>query len=396
MLKNKKIILGVAGGIAAYKSCELVRLLKEREAEVVVIMTRSAQKFVTPLTFETLSGNEVISELFPEGKFVGTRHIDLSGWPDLIVLAPATADLVGRIKNGLADDILTTVVIGSKAKVLICPSMNTNMYENPVVQDNIKYLESKGYLFMEPDIGELACRTYGKGRLPEPQAILEEILKILDIKVDLKGVEILVTAGPTQEALDPVRFISNRSSGKMGYALAEEAFKRGAKVTLVSGPSSLTPASGINFIGVKTAEEMYKAVESSFTKNKVLIMAAAVSDFAPQKVAAQKIKKNDKKLSLELKPTRDILQEISKHKKDQILIGFSLETENEIENARRKLNQKNLDLIVVNNPNENGAGFEVDTNKVTIIDQKGKIEKLALMTKPEVAKRILDKVKQLL
>ncbi len=396
MLKNKKIILGVSGGIAAYKSCELVRLLKEREAEVVVIMTKSAQKFVTPLTFETLSGNEVISELFPEGKFVGTRHIDLSAWPDLIVIAPATADLIGRIKNGLADDILSTVIIGSKARVLVCPSMNTNMYENPIVQDSIKYLESKGYLFMEPDIGELACKTYGKGRLPEPQAILDEILKILDIKVDLSGVDILVTAGPTREALDPVRFISNRSSGKMGYALAEEAFKRGAKVTLVSGPSSLRPASGINFIGVRTAEEMYKAVESSFTENKVLIMAAAVSDFAPQKVASQKIKKDDKKLSLELKPTRDILREISKHKKDKILIGFSLETENEIENAKRKLSQKNLDLIVLNSPNENGAGFEVDTNKVTIIDQKGKIEKLALMTKQEVAKRILDKVKQLL
>jgi phosphopantothenoylcysteine decarboxylase/phosphopantothenate--cysteine ligase len=396
MLKDKKIILGITGGIAAYKACDIVRKLKKLGAQVIVVMTENAQKFITPLTLETLSGNEVVTEMFPERRFVGVRHVDLAGWADLILIAPATANIIGKIRSGIADDILTTIVISSKAPVLIAPAMNVNMYENPIFQENLSYLQKLGYKFVEPEVGELASGIVGKGRLAEPETIVGEVVKILTKEKNLEGKSILVTAGRTEEPLDPIRYLSNRSSGKMGYAIAQEAYERGAKVTLISGPSNLPPPSGVNFVQVKTAKEMLDAVKSTFRRVDVLIMAAAVSDFSPSVISKDKIKKEEEEILLKLKPTVDILKEMGKQKKEKNLVGFSLETEDEIKNAKKKLVEKNLDLIVVNNPNVPGAGFEVDTNQVTLIDKRGKIEKLPLLSKKEVAGKILDKVSLLL
>lgn len=396
ILKDKKIILGITGGIAAYKACDIVRRLKRSGAQVIVVMTENAQKFVTPLTFETLSGNEVVTETFPERRFVGVRHVDLAGWADLILIAPATANIIGKIRSGIADDILTTIVISSKAPVLIAPAMNVNMYENSIFQENLSYLQKLGYRFVEPEVGELASGIVGKGRLAEPETIVGEVVKILIKEKDLEGKSIVVTAGRTEEPLDPIRYLSNRASGKMGYAIAQEAYERGAKVTLISGPSNLPPPSGLNFIPVRTAQEMLSAVSSAFKKADALIMSAAVSDFSPTLISKEKIKKGRKEIVLKLKHTVDILKEMGKQKRQKILVGFSLETEDEIKNAKRKLAEKNLDLIVVNNPNVPGAGFEVDTNQVTLIDKRGKIEKLPLLSKKEVAGKILDKVSLLL
>ena len=396
MLKDKKIILGITGGIAAYKACDVVRRLKKLGAQVIVVMTENAQKFITPLTFETLSGNEVVTETFPERRFVGVRHVDLAGWADLILIAPATANIIGKIRSGIADDILTTIVISSKAQELIAPAMNVNMYENPIFQENLSYLQKLGYKFVEPEVGELASGIVGKGRLAEPETIVGEVVKLLTKERDLQGKSIIVTAGRTEEPLDPVRYLSNRSSGKMGYAIAQEAYERGAKVTLISGPSNLPVPSGVNFVQVKTAKEMLDAVKSTFRRVDALIMAAAVTDFSPSVISKDKIKKGEEEILLKLKPTVDILKEMGKQKKQKILVGFSLETEDEIKNAKKKLAEKNLDLIVVNNPNVPGAGFEVDTNQVTLIDKRGKIEKLPLLSKKEVAGKILDKVSLLL
>jgi len=396
MLKEKKIIVGITGGIAAYKACDIVRRLKKLGAQVVVVMTENAQKFITPLTFETLSGNEVVTEMFPERRFVGVRHVDLAGWADLILIAPATANIIGKIRSGIADDILTTIVISSKAQVLIAPAMNVNMYENPIFQENLSYLRKLGYRFVEPEVGELASGIVGKGRLAEPETIVGEVVKTLTKEKDLEGKSIIVTAGRTEEPLDPVRYLSNRSSGKMGYAIAQEAYERGAKVTLISGPSNLPPPSGLNFIQVQTAQEMLTAVRYAFKKADALIMSAAVSDFSPTFISKEKVKRGGEEILLKLKSTIDILKEMGKNKKEKILVGFSLETEDEIKNAKKKLSEKNLDLIVVNNPNVPGAGFEVDTNQVTLIDKRGKIEKLPLLSKKEVASKILDKVSLLL
>ena len=402
MLKDKKIIMGITGGIAAYKSCEIVRRLKKLGAQVVVVMTENAKKFITPLTLETLSENEVVTEMFPERKFVGIRHVDLAGWADLILIAPATANIIGKIRSGIADDILTTIVISSKAPVLIAPAMNVNMYENPIFQENLSYLEKLGYRFVEPEVGELASGIVGKGRLAEPKTIVDEAVKLLTREKDLEGKSILVTASRTEEPLDPIRYLSNRSSGKMGYAIAQEAYQRGAKVTLISGPSNLPSPLGLNFIQVKTAKEMLSAVRSAFRKADALIMAAAVSDFSPTVISKDKIKKGEEEILLKLKPTVDILKEMGRRKstgsmgKEKILVGFSLETEDEIKNAKKKMVEKNLDLIVVNNPNVLGAGFEVDTNQVTLIDKRGRTERLPLLSKKEVATKILDRVKLLL
>jgi len=396
MLKDKKIILGITGGIAAYKACEIIRRLKKLGADVVVVMTGNAKKFITPLTLETLSENEVVTEMFPKRRFVGIRHVDLAGWADLILIAPATANIIGKIRSGIADDILTTIVISSKAPVLIAPAMNVNMYENPIFQENLSYLEKLGYRFVEPEVGELASGIVGKGRLAKPETIVDEAVKLLTRKRDLEGRSIVVTASRTEEPLDPVRYLSNRSSGKMGYAITEEANQRGAKVTLISGPSGLPIPFGLNFVQVKTAKEMLAAVRSAFRKTDALIMAAAVSDFSPSVISKDKIKKGEEEILLKLRSTVDILKEMGKKKKNKILVGFSLETEDEIKNAKKKIVEKNLDLIVVNNPNVSGAGFEVDTNQVTLIDKRGRTEKLPLLSKKEVATKILDKVKLLL
>jgi len=387
--------MGISGGIAAYKSCEIVRRLKKLGAQVIVVMTENAQKFITPLTLETLSENEVVTEMFPEKKVVGVRHVNLAQWADLILIAPATANMVGKIRAGIADDILTTVVISTKSPVLIAPSMNVNMWENPIFQENMEFLKNKGYMFIEPETGDLACGT-GKGRLPEPETIVKQVVRLSTGKKDLEGKSILVTAGRTQEPLDPVRYLSNRSSGKTGYAIAEAAQKRGAKVTLISGPSDLRVPAEVNFIRVEKAKEMYSAVRSHFDKADALIMAAAVSDFVPSMVSQDKIKRKEEEILLKLKPSLDILKEMGKRKKKKILVGFSLETEDEIKNSKRKLVEKNLDLIVANNPNVPGAGFEVDTNQVILIDRRGRTEKLPLLLKKEVAEKVLDKVSALL
>jgi phosphopantothenoylcysteine decarboxylase/phosphopantothenate--cysteine ligase len=395
MLNGKKIILGITGGIAAYKACEIVRRLKKLGAQVIVVMTKSAQKFVTPLTFETLSENEVVTETFPEKKVVGVRHVSLAQWADLILIAPATANIIGKIRGGIADDILSTVVISTKSPVIFAPSMNVNMWENTIFQENLQYLKEKGYIFIEPETGLLACGS-GKGRLPEPEAIVQEVVRFLTGKKDLEGKSILVTAGRTQEPLDPVRYLSNRSSGKMGYALADAAKRRGAKVTLISGSTNLPQPAEVEFIPIETAKDMHSAVKSRFTTTDALIMAAAVSDFVSTIIPHNKIKRKEKEILLKLQPSVDILKDVGKRKKKQIMVGFSLETEDEIVNSKRKLKEKNLDLIVVNNPNVPGAGFEVDTNQVIIIDRKGKVEKLPLLSKKEVAEKVLDKVSSLL
>jgi len=327
---------------------------------------------------------------------VGTRHINLAHWADLVLVAPATYNLIGKISSGIADDILTTIISSAKVPILLAPAMNVNMFENPICQQNIEKLKKLGYRFIEPGVGDLACGDVGRGRMAEPEEIQDEVIKILVEKKDLLVKSILVTASRTEEPIDAVRFLSNRSSGKMGYAIAEEAFRRGAKVTLISGPSNLIPSSGINLVKVRTAQEMYKAVQKSFGKSDALIMTSAVSDFAPDKILSGKIKKEDKELNLKLKLTPDILKEMGKRKAKKTLVGFALETEDEVKNAKLKLKDKNLDLIVVNNPNLQGAGFEVDTNIATLIDKKGKIEKLPLMSKKELAEKIIDRVVKLL
>lgn len=396
MLKDKKIILGITGGIAAYKSAEICRRLKKLGAEVIVVMTQAGTKFITPLTMETLSENEVVTELFPEKKMVGTRHVSLADWCDLILIAPVTANVIGKIRSGIADDILTTVVVSTKSRVMMAPAMNVKMWENRIVQDNVSQLKKLGYRFIDPGVGDLACRDVGRGRMAEPEKIVKEVLDLLSAKRDLQGKSILVTASRTVEPIDPVRYLSNPSSGRMGFALAEAASFRGAKVTLISGPSFLEPPTGVKFISVKTASKMRDKVKKNIKKADCLLMAAAVSDFKPEKTELTKVKKDQAELVLKLKKTPDILKEAGKKKGKKVLVGFSLETEDEIKNAKAKLKEKNLDLIVVNNPTRPGAGFEVDTNIATIVDKKGKIQRLPLMSKKELASKILDRVSALL
>ena len=391
MLKGRRIVLGVTGGIAAYKAAELVRELIRAEAQVYVIMTRSAQEFVTPLTFQTLSGHPVATELFHLFEASEIGHIALADRAEILVIAPATANLIGKIASGIADDMLSTVVMATKSPVLLAPAMNVHMWENPILQENIAKLRAKGYHFVEPESGELACGYEGKGRLAEIPTIVEAIRSVLSPK-DFEGQTVLVTAGPTQEAIDPVRFITNRSSGKMGLALARAAQRRGAKVILVRGPSDLSPPPGMKCLLVRSAEEMRQAVLASLEESTILFMAAAVSDYRPKKIAPQKIKKLGDETSLLLERTPDILLEAGKRKDQRIFVGFAAETENLLRNAKEKLKKKNLDLIVANDISQPGAGFEVDTNIVSIIHRSGKIEKLPQMTKEELADQVLDRV----
>ncbi|MBM4341037.1 MAG: bifunctional phosphopantothenoylcysteine decarboxylase/phosphopantothenate--cysteine ligase CoaBC [Deltaproteobacteria bacterium] len=396
MLKGKEIVLGVTGGIAAYKAAEFVRLLVKQEARVHVVMTQNAQKFVTPLTFQTLSGNPVVTDTFALIEEAQIGHIALADLAELIVILPASANIIGKIANGIADDFLSTMVMASKAQVLFAPSMNVNMWENKALQKNIKTLRDRDYHFMEPGEGELACHWYGKGRLAELGDVLERVEDILSPK-DLKGERILVTAGPTQESIDPVRFITNHSSGKMGYGLARVAKRRGAEVVLVSGPTSLSlPHSDINLISVKTAEEMRKAVDTHLKNCSVVIKAAAVSDYRPKEVSQKKLKKTASSVSLEMERTRDILGEIGKKKGKRILVGFAAETEDLVSNARKKLKDKHLDLIVVNDVTKPGAGFASETNQVKFLYPSGEVKDLPMMSKEEVAQVILDEVSGLL
>jgi phosphopantothenoylcysteine decarboxylase/phosphopantothenate--cysteine ligase len=357
----------VTGGIAAYKAAEFVRLLVKREAHVHVVMTENAQKFITPLTFQTLSGNPVVTDPFTLLDQTEIGHVALADLAELIVILPATANIIGKIANGIADDFLSTMVMASKAPVLIVPSMNVNMWESRALQRNVEMLVERGFHFVEPGVGELACHWYGKGRLAELEEVIEKIEEIFSPK-DLKGEKFLVTAGPTQEPIDPVRFITNPSSGKMGYALAKVARRRGAEVTLVAGPTILSvPHKDIKVVSVRTAEEMRRAVLDHFDECSVVIKAAAVSDYRPKISSQRKLKKSETPTSLELERTVDILKEVGKRKGDRILIGFAAETENLISNAKEKLKEKNLDLIVVNDVSKAGAGFGVDTNQVKIL-----------------------------
>ena len=395
MLANKKIVLGITGGIAAYKAAELVRALIKTGAQVKVIMTKNAQEFITPLTMQTLSQNRVYTDMFvPADKF-DMAHIELAEFADAFVIAPATANIIGKIASGIGDDLLSTTIMAQDKPTLICPAMNDKMLANPVVQENITKLQKLGYVFMESAEGELACKTKGKGRLPDIEDIVEAITNLLTPK-DLKGSKILITAGPTEEPLDPVRFITNLSSGKMGYALATAAQRRGADVTLVSGPTNLTPPPAGKIIKVRTAKEMYQAVMEHYIKATIIIKAAAVADYCPSSTATEKIKKDKKSISLELKNNPDIIAEVGKHKGNRILVGFAMETQNLLVNATEKLQKKNMDLIVANNLREEGAGFRTDTNVITIIDRSGKAEALGKMTKMEAADAILDRVKKIM
>ncbi len=391
MLKDRKILLGVTGGIAAYKAAELVREFVRGGAGVKVIMTENAARFISPLTFQTLSGNPVYSSLFDLTEEWEIGHITLADYPDIIVVAPATANILGKVAAGIADDLLSTTLMASKKPILFCPAMNVNMYGNEIVQGNMAKLTAAGYHMMESATGELACRVEGQGRLPALADIVEEVKFILTNK-DLSGERILVTAGPTQEAIDPVRFISNHSSGKMGYALAVMARRRGAEVTLISGPTSIPLPAGVRTIPVKSAVQMRQAVMEHLGDATVIIKAAAVADYRPASLSPSKIKKKDGPLTLSLERNPDIIAEVGRLKGDRVLVGFAMETENLIENAQAKLAGKNMDLIVANDLSSPDAGFRADTNLVKIIDCSGHVESLPLLDKKEVAQRILDRV----
>jgi phosphopantothenoylcysteine decarboxylase/phosphopantothenate--cysteine ligase len=383
------LVLGVTGGIACYKAVELVRLLVKDGFVVQVIMTRGAMEFVTPLTFQTLSGMPVATETFNLTQESEIGHINLADSADLFVIAPATANVIGKIAAGIADDLLTTVLMATKAPVLIAPAMNIHMYENPILQENVRKLRRLGYHFIEPAEGYLACGYEGKGRLPEPEKILEETRRLLK-KKDLVGEKLLITAGPNREPLDPVRYLSNRSSGKMGYALARAAIRRGAEVALISGPTELEPPAGARLTSVTTAAEMRQAVLEEFSACTAVIMAAAVSDYRPVDFARKKIKRGKGPIELRLEPNPDILKEISARKNGKMLVGFAAETGELVANATKKLKDKNLDMIVANNVSEAGAGFDLDTNVATILDRGGTVHSLPLMSKDELAEQILD------
>jgi phosphopantothenoylcysteine decarboxylase/phosphopantothenate--cysteine ligase len=366
-----------------------VRLLVKDGFVVQVIMTRGAMEFVTPLTFQTLSGRPVASETFNLTQESEIGHIRLADTADLFVIAPATANVIGKIAAGIADDLLTTVLMATKAPVLLAPAMNIHMYENPILQENVRKLRRLGYHFMEPAEGYLACGYEGKGRLPEPEKILEEVHRLLK-KKDLAGEKFLITAGPNREPLDPVRYLSNRSSGKMGYALARAAIRRGAEVALVSGPTTLEPPAGARLIPVTTAAEMRHAVLNEFPRSTAVIMAAAVTDYRPADFAGRKIKRGQGPIEIRLEPNPDILKEIGAQKNGKLLVGFAAETDEVVANAKKKLEDKNLDMIVANDVTGAGAGFDVDTNVATILDRAGGVLKLPLMSKDELAEQIFD------
>jgi phosphopantothenoylcysteine decarboxylase/phosphopantothenate--cysteine ligase len=394
MIEQRRIVLGVTGGIAAYKAAELVRELVRQGADVRVIMTRNACRFVSPLTFETLSGNPVSTELFRAPGRFEIAHIGLAEFAEAVVVVPATANVIGKMAAGIADDLLSTVLLTVTAPILICPAMNTQMYANRIVQQNLTGLAALGHAVLEPGVGELACRTQGQGRLAEVGQIVEAIETMLAPK-DLQGERLLVTAGPTREPFDPVRFISNYSSGKMGYAIAVMARRRGAAVTLVSGPTSLPPPAGVAVIPVNTALEMRQAVLAHFAEATVVIKAAAVADYRPAECRTSKIKKKAGPMTVTLERNPDIIGEIAAVKGSRIIVGFAMESEQLLENARRKLLDKGMDLIVANDVTETGAGFQTDTNLITILDRQGNVDSFPLMEKRSVAGVILDRVKRL-
>ena len=392
MMAGKKIVLGVCGGIAAYKAVEIVSRLKKAGASVQVIMTQGATKFVTPLTFRELSGNPVVHTMWDEPKTWNVEHIAIASWADCFLLAPATANIIGKLAHGIADDMLSTTLLATTAPVILAPAMNTNMYLNPITQQNIEKLRGVGYRFIEPGTGSLACGTSGPGRLPEPMDIVRAVEELLMENLDLSGKKILVTAGGTREPIDPVRFIGNRSSGKMGYALAEAAAQRGATVILISGPVHLPPPPGVTTILVESARQMRDAVMAEFAECDIVIKAAAVADYRVSHQASHKIKKTDDNLTLILEKNPDILAELGQLKKNQVLVGFAAETEDLIGHAADKLRRKKADMIVANDVSLPGAGFNYDTNVVKLLYKDGRVEELPKMSKKELAGLILDRI----
>ena len=397
---NKHIVIGVTGGIACYKMLDVASKLRKMGYGLNTIMTKNACEFVNPLSFETITNNYVVTDTFERPKTWEVEHIALAKKADVMVIAPATANIIGKVAAGIADDMLSTTIMAAKCPIIFAPAMNTAMYENPIVQEKIAYLKEKGYLFLEPDSGWLACGDKGAGKLPTPDAIVEYVVKVLEEKEkeekmaqDLVGKHFLISAGPTVEALDPMRFISNHSSGKMGYAIAEDAAKRGAEVILVSGPTQLDCPEGVKRIDVKSALDMYDAMHEHFEWADAVIKTAAVADFRPKATSEHKIKKNGASLVLELTPNPDILQSLGERKSHQVLVGFAAETQNVIEYAKEKISKKNLDLIVANNIAQSGAGFKQDTNIATLIERDGNINACQKMYKKELGNVILDKVK---
>ena len=390
MLKGKTVLLGISGGIAAYKTAYLASALVKLHASVEVIMTENATKFIAPLTFEQLTGNRVMVDTFDRNFTHQVEHIALADRTDLVIIAPATANVCAKLAHGLADDMLTTTVLACTCPKLIAPSMNTNMFENPITQDNLKTLASYGFKVISPASGRLACGAVGAGKLPEPDTLLQHILKEIAFPHDLSGKKVLVTAGPTREALDPVRYLSNHSSGKMGYAIAKSAMLRGADVTLVSGPTSIEKPPFVNVIDVVSAEDMFNAVKSEYSDCDYIFKAAAVADYTPETFSDNKIKKKDSDLSIPVKRTKDILGWLGEHRSHkQVICGFSMETKDLMENSTAKLKKKNADMICANNLKTTGAGFGTDTNVITVITANGNTE-LPLMSKEEAAMRIID------
>ena len=391
-LEGKTVLLGVTGSIAAYKIAYLASALKKRRADVHVLMTKNATNFINPITFETLTGNKCLVDTFDRNFQFQVEHVSIAKKADVVMIAPASANVIGKLAHGIADDMLTTTIMACKCKKFISPAMNTNMFENPVVQDNLKILEHYGYEVIAPASGYLACGDTGAGKMPEPETLLAYIEREAACEKDLKGKKILVTAGPTQEAIDPVRYITNHSSGKMGYAIAKAAMLRGADVTLVSGRTAIEPPMFVKIVPVVTAKDMYEAVISVSDEQDIIIKAAAVADYRPAKVSDEKVKKSDGQMSIELERTDDILKFLGEHKRDgQFLCGFSMETQNVIGNSRAKLTKKNLDMVAANNVKVEGAGFQGYTNVLTLITQDEEVS-LPLMSKEDAALKILDKI----
>lgn len=392
MLKGKTVLLGVTGSIAAYKIANLASALKKLHAEVHVLMTKNAANFITPVTFESLTGTKCLVDTFDRNFQFQVEHVSIAKKADVVLIAPASANVIGKLAHGIADDMLTTTVMACKCHKIISPAMNTNMFENPVLQDNLKTLEHYGYEVIQPASGYLACGDVGAGKMPEPDVLLQYILREIAYPKDMAGKKVLVTAGPTQEPIDPVRYMTNHSSGKMGYALARMAMLRGAEVTLVSGPTALTPPPFVKTVPVVTAREMFEAVTSVSSEQDIIIKAAAVADYRPKQVSDQKVKKHDDELSVELERTDDILKYLGEHRSPgQFLCGFSMETQNMIGNSRAKLEKKHLDMVAANNLKVPGAGFQGDTNVLTLITQEEDVS-LPLMSKEDAALKILDKI----
>ena len=394
MLKGKTVILGVTGSIAAYKMANVAHMLKKMGADVHVIMTKNALNFINPITFETLTNNKCLVDTFDRNFMFNVEHVSLAKKADIFMVAPASANIIGKIANGICDDMLTTTLFAFKGVKIIAPAMNTNMYDNPILQDNLNKLKGYGYEIIEPATGLLACDYIGRGKLPEESSLVDRIIYHIALKHDLEGKNVLITAGPTREALDPVRFITNHSSGKMGYAIAKMAYLRGANVTLISGPVNVKAMDEIKVINVESAADMYNAVKDNYKNQDYIIMSAAIADYTPLEVAKNKIKKSDSDMQIPLKRTVDILAFLGENKTTQKLIGFSMETENILENSRKKLTKKNADMICANSLSRADTGFGVDTNQITFITKDKEIES-DLLTKEELANKLLDIAKEL-